>query len=40
MAKSRADVALSKKLEILQNYLALPKCKLDWSGEHLTECIN
>jgi len=26
MAKRRADATLSKKLEILGNYLALPRC--------------
>jgi len=35
MAERRADVALSKKLEILKNCLALPKCKQRASAEQL-----
>jgi len=35
MAKRRANVALSKKLEILKNCLALPKCRQRASAEQL-----
>jgi len=44
MAKKRADVALSKKLESIKNGLALAKCSQRAAAEQLkrlsTKCMN
>jgi len=40
MAKRRADVALSKKVEVLKNYLALPKYSQRAAAERLNISID